>query len=54
VELQEERSLQSGDSVLRHDFERLLAAAVLAREEAAEHKLREAQEAVEAAHIQVR
>ena len=45
---------QSDDSELCRDFERLLAAAVAAREEAAEHKVLEAVQAVEAAAVQTR
>lgn len=58
AELQAERAsaaaAQSDDGALRHDFDRLLAASVAAREEAAMHKVAEAEQAVEAAVAQAR
>ena len=55
---QVERALQSvaqtGEGDLRHDFERLLAAAVAAREEVAEQRCRDAEGEVKAAEERLR
>lgn len=58
VELQAQRSslaaAQSDDGALRKDFDRLLAAAVAAKEEAMEQRLQDAERAVQEAMAQAR